>query len=199
MFAYCKDNPINLSDPTGNVPIFPVCIGEDRYSYITDQEKEPVGSKEFGVATVSHGGCGVVASYNAMVSLGNPMSFDSVLDYYNRKMIFTLGWGLTGLHPFDIVNFFIEQGYSVSIAMDSTTINARSQTADACIMYYEFPATYLGFIPAYGAHFVEYHKTGNGYQATNTSEFGGIFVFESPTDYGSKGSRYNAMGIFIYK
>ena len=199
MFAYCNNDPTNLADPLGTVPTFPVCIGKDRYSYITDQEKEPVGSKGFGIATVSHGGCGAVASYNAMISLGNPMSFDSVLDYYNRKMLSTLGWGCIGLRPFDIVSFFIDQGYSVIIATDSTAIDTHSQSADACIMYYEFPATYLGFIPAYGAHFVEFHKIGNSYQAMNTSAIGGISVFETPSDYGSDRSRYNAVGIFIYK
>lgn len=127
------------------------------------------------------------------------MSFDSVLDYYNSKMFVTLGWGLTGLRPFDIVNFFIAQGYSVIIATDSTTIDAHSQTAGACIMYYEFPATYLGCISAYGAHFVEYGRTSNGYLGHNTSEGNGTYAFSSPYSYGTKGSRYYAVGVFIYK
>jgi len=106
----------------------------------------------FRLSCISHGGCGVVASYNALHTLGNPKSFDDVLAYYNNRMAFTLGWGFTGLSPSAVAGYFSDLGYSVMLTDDPDSIDLLSKTADACIMYYMLPRSYLG-LDAYGAHF----------------------------------------------
>lgn len=156
----------------------------------------------FGLATVSHGGCGAVASYNALVSMGHTIPFNEVVTYYNNRMTITFGFGLTGLLPYNIKQYFTSLGFTVVTTNQKEQIDLLSQTADGCIMYYEFPYIYrpLGIpVDAYGAHFVEYSKIDGGYAGRNTSENNGTFVFETPSDYGYKGKRYYAVGIFVFE
>ena len=204
MFAYCGNNPVARIDASGYLytDTFAVNMEDIGRKYIINQHDESVGTKRFGLFTVSHGGCGIVASYNALISLGNGKDFNDVLSYYNSNISETIGWGATGLIPFHIVNYFEELGYAVITTDDLDFINILSARADACILYYEFYATYdLGLfsIDAYGAHFVEYSKNQKGYMARNTSENGGNYMFNSPSHYGLAGDRYTVQGIFIYK
>ena len=200
MFAYCNNNPVSYSDATGNRPKYiPVCIEDDEgENFITDQRDAMYGFQRFGVTSISHGGCGVIASYNALIMLGDSKSFDKVLGYYNNRMVLILGKGLIGLSPGAVARYFRDLGYHVTMTNSPDLIDIYSQTADASILYYEFPATYWG-IEAYGAHFVAYHQTGSIYTAYNTAENNGAFSFSYPSDYGYKNTRYYAIGIFIYK
>ena len=206
MFAYCNNNPVMFADESGYI-FFPCAFqaGErsGRYPYIIDQDNESVGSKQFGLANVSHGGCGVIASYNALVTMGSHETFDDVLAYYNSRMGHIFGFGLMGLLPHNIGSYFTSLGHDVVITNQKEQIDALSKTADACIMYYEFPQTYnlldLVSVNAYGAHFIEYGRTSGNYIGRNTSEGNGTYQFSSPYGYGTKGSRYYVVGIFIYK
>ena len=207
MFAYCLSNPTNFIDHSGSAAIHNQAhlhIERNKgYDYITDQDDPAIADKHLGLATISHGGCGVVASYNALITLGASKSFDDVLAYFNKSMYRVFGCGLTGLLPQDIAYYFASLGYTVCITSQKSQIDELSRTSDACIMYYEFPQTYtiLNCIPinAYGAHFVEYSRTSGNYLGRNTSEGNGTYPFSSPYDYGSNGPRYYVVGIFIYK
>ena len=143
-----------------------------------------------------------MASYNALLTLGDGRSFDEVLSYYNGKMLFTPGNGLIGLLPFHVADYFRELGYSVVVTDDIDFIDILSSDADASIMFYMFPREYtVSFvsIDAFGAHFVEYHKKGNGYSGMNTNGNNGRSEFNSPSVFGYNASRFYAVGIFIYK
>ena len=207
MFAYCGNNPINFSDHSGFAAIHNQAylhIERNKgYDYITDQDDPAIADKRLGLATISHGGCGVIASYNALVTLGASQTFDQVLSYYNSQVVNTLGFGLMGLLPYEVAGYFSSLGYSVVTTNQKEQIDQLSQTADACIMYYEFPQTYSVFnlfsIDAYGAHFIEYGRMSGSYIGRNTSEGNGIYAFSSPHSYGTKGPRYYMVGIFIYK
>ena len=52
-----------------------------------------IANKKFGLATVKHSGCGVVATYNAMITLGDPKPFDDILNYYNSNPSYRPFWG----------------------------------------------------------------------------------------------------------
>ena len=200
MLAYCCNNPVAYSDGTG---LRMECVSAEMAGgglpYITDQEEDNVGYKQFGLTSVSHGGCGIVASYNARISLGDYTAFDNVLAYYNNHIAITPGYGFTGLSPRAIANYFKDLGYSVRMTDAPDLIDLLSETADASILYYMFPKTYPIIGDAYGAHFVEYHKFGDEYVGVNTSDITGISKFTIPSDYSSQNQRYYAIGIFIYK
>ena len=206
MFAYCGNNPINFIDHSGFAAIHNQAylhIERNKgYDYITDQDDPAIADKHLGLATISHGGCGVIASYNALITLGASRSFDEVLSYYNSHVVNTLGFGLMGLLPYEVAGYFSSLGYSVIITNQKNQIDHLSQTADACIMYYEFPQTYSVFnlfsIDVYGAHFIEYHKVGSGYRGLNTNGRNGMSYFESPSGFGYSSMQYNVVGIFVY-
>jgi len=165
--------------------------------YITDQTENPVGQKFLGSSSVRHGGCGAVATYNALVDLGVSVSFNDVLAYYNEDPMSRLtlnGW--LGILPTAVAQYFVDHGYQVIMTDAPDAIDLYSRTADASIMYYMFVNN--SGIDSVGAHFVSYRRINNGYVGMNTSENGGIYHFTHPSDYGYKQSRFYAIGIFIY-
>ena len=167
-------------------------------SYITDQDQPSIANKRYGFATVSHSGCGAVATYNALIFLGEYTPFDEVLSYYNQHMLQLNACGLAGTPVSLIAQYFRDLGHTVLVTDGWDEIDVLSKYADASILYYLFPATYWD-IDAYGSHFVAYHQTTNGYTGYNTAEGNGKFSFACPSDYGYKNTRYYAVGIFIYK
>lgn len=125
-----------------------------------------------------------------------------VLAYINSQMGRPLGFGLTGLLPYNIKQYFTSLGFTVVTTNQKEQIDLLSQTADGCIMYYEFPQTYypLGIpINAYGAHFVEYHREKSYYVAVNTNGQNGLTSFSVPSQFGYSSTRYYAVGIFIFE
>ena len=78
-------------------------------------------------------------------------------------------------------------------------MNILSTVADACIMFYAFPATYqIGSLPVelFGAHFIAYNRTSAGYIAHNKN---GTNTFNNPYQFGTSNSRYCPIGIYIFK
>ena len=206
MYIYCNNNPVNLVDPNGNIPYATNQFRSNalydggnpfgNFEYIKDQKANGVGDRKFGVTTVSHGGCGSVATYNALITLGEPTSFNSVLKYYNGSYDRTIAGGLLGMLPHQVADYFESKGYRVIMSSNPDGIDVFSKTADACILWYAYPASYGG-IDMFGAHFVHYRKYGNGYIAYNTGYYGSE-TFQYPSDFGDRGNRYGAIGIFIY-
>lgn len=204
MFAYCGNNPVTFLDVTGTY----YASIEDRITtdgctrravipkMITNQNAEGIGNKRLGITTVSHGGCGPIATYNALLTLGDEETFYEVLSYYNESSKRTVAGGLLGTLPHQVAGFFRSRGYRVVMSITYNGIGKSSQTADACILWYAYPQKHLG-IDLFNAHFVHYHKYGSRYKAYNTSEE--TAIFSHPYDYGTAGDRYCAIGIFIYK
>lgn len=216
MFAYCLNNPVALSDASGAVA--KVCLTADSAiedspwreigrggassravaapkDYIKDQNAPGVGSLRLGLATVSHGGCGAIATYNALITLGEDVSFYEVVNYYSFGR--TCAAGMLGILPRHVANYFKGKGYTVVVTDNCTLIDEYSQTADACILWYTWPETY-GFIKAFGAHFVHYRKNNGSYIAYNTG-YNGVERFSGPSSFAYSDGNDFAIGIFIYK
>ena len=213
MFAYCGNGPVNYSDPSGYIMVRTTdrfkfhpngCGGysggvshsrlyNNTYDYITDQSAEGIGEKQLGDSTVSHGGCGAVATYNALITLGDAKSLDEVLAYYNNgaELFFD---GHAGMLPDTVAKYFRDQGYTVVIAEGDDAIDLYSTSADASILWYCYSSSSFPFI---GGHFVAYERHANGYVGYNTAQ--GVSDFLFPSDYGYQGNRFYAVGIFIYK
>ena len=205
MFAYCGNNPVNSHDPSGMCG-YSVYMGgsvgsagcyrcKNNQNYIDDQNDETIAKKRLGIANVGHAGCGPIAVYNATVTMGMNVTFDEVLDYYNSNALRMDVFGLAGTSVNLISGFFEERGYDVICAYNMDSIDAVSPLADASILYYKFPRTYLG-VNAYGAHFTEYTYLGNGYYAHNVSSGNNFTV---PSIFAGKNSRYDVVGIFIFE
>ena len=101
--------------------------------------------------------------------------------------------GILGTKPRVLIRYFRKQGYKVVVTTNRSRMDELAKEADACIMYYKFPATY-GCIDAYGAHFVHYYQTPNGYIANNTYNN----PYEFPHDLADRGDNFYAKGIFIF-
>jgi len=196
MFAYCLNNPANGVDPTGCRPENGLILFEQvENRYITDQRDPSVGYMRFGLANVSHSGCGIVATYNALISMGDYVPFEEVLEYYNQNIDQALIYGLAGLPPKAVVQYFRSKGYIVINTDNPMLMDFYSQYADACILWYAYTTDQnpLG----YGAHYVEYICAPGGCVGRNTNQR--ITIFEEPSTYGYSENRFYARGIFIFK
>lgn len=203
-FGYCNNNPVMYSDYQGTRYVeMPLFEDGGYYGYIDDQGSAEVGSKRLGITTISHGGCGVIATYNALVTLGEYISFDDVLAYYNSGVGKLNFGGLAGIMPHVVADYFCNKGYNVIMTDDTDGIDIYSQTADACILWNLFPSTLDLFglisVDIFGGHFVEYNRSSMGYTGHNTGGHFGTRSFHTPSDYAYEDSCFYAIGIFIYK
>ena len=88
--------------------------------FILNQTEEKLHQYRFGFNQVGDEGCGLVATYNALLLLENqtesediiPMSFHDVIREGEQSGL--LAYSL-GLHPFAIAQFFIKRDYDVNI------------------------------------------------------------------------------------
>ena len=158
----------------------------------------------YGLATVAHSGCGAIATYNALLSAGELVTFGEVVQYYNEHWseLFVLGY--LGTPPHLVIEFFEDRGYTVITTMDMNQIDLYSQYADACILWYAFSVekNFHGIeYNALGAHFVEYSKVGDEYVVRNTSGIDGMSNHNSPSEFmdSPETNRFCPFGIFIVK
>ena len=202
MFAYCGNNPVMNIDSEGTRYHAVKSLGDKQSKYIFDQTAAPYGTKEFQDVTVSYGGCGVVASYNALITLGSEKDFDEVLAYYNGDPNRTFMRGKLGILPGQVANYFESLGYHTITTNSVDGIDVLSKQADACIMFYIFPTQQdvcgIGLtLPA--AHFVEYKYYSNQYIGRNTSATNGTSYFKYPSEYFYKYGRVYAEAVLIFK
>ena len=202
MFAYCGNNPVNNYDPGGAY----YAKLEDRIttghggggsavplSYIDDQEKQGIGSMRLGLAKVGRVGCGPVAVYNTLITMGHGKPFKDVLDYFNGNIFNRMYWlGFAGTRVKHIKGYFESMGYSVTLTSDYEEIEALSKTADGCILYYEWTEG-VKVLP-YNAHFVSYHRTDSGYKYYNANGFIG-----QPTVLFDRYHATKVVGIFVFE
>ena len=207
MFAYCGNNSICRIDSVGTIwmsalrLIVKVVIKAlkaeqpQKPSYLVNQDAEGIGNLGLGWTTVSHGGCGVLATYNALITLGEYPSFENVLSYYNQWGN-NVAFGLLGIVPETVVKYFKQKGYKVIVSDNLDGIDIYSTTADACILWY----TWIHDDGLPRAHFVHYNydKGYSGYCAYNAGPYGWAY-FKHPSEYILKKKAFYAVGIFIYR
>ena len=221
MFAYCGNNPVNRCDPTGAffIELLEKVFGKINEAvsqvkailagpsgeYITDQNDSAIRDFNVGLSNVGDAGCAIVASYNALITLGNPKPFRAVLKSFNSDHLGRSAGGLLGFYPFAVENYFRREGYRVVGTNNRSKIYSHSQTADACIMYYMYTSTTtIASIPNVAkitmtlpyAHFFHYKNLAGTYYGYND---GPNTSFTDPYVYGMSGSRIYAYCIFIYK
>ena len=194
MFAYCNNNPVNYEDPTGNRPqYFPILVNDDLY-YIHDQMDQSIVSLPYGDSTIGEMGCGVVATYNALLDMGKFTSFEDVYEWYLGHLSWLNSNGKTGVFIGTVAAFFSEHGYDTTILIScSPEVHQEyAQTADACIMLYRYKTS-----EGRNGHYVAYSWSGQHFIGRNTT--GGIATFTSPWDYGTQGTRYFVYEVFVFE
>ena len=161
MFAYCNNNSVNYTDTKGLVPSKDFCVAlapdsGTSYEYIYSQTSSPHASTSLGIANVSHGGCGPVAVYNAMLMLDNHASLNEIVEYFEQDNGIYFG-GLLGTSFYTCANYFRDQGYSVYMTKDIATYSDLAASADACILWCWFDTKDFPFV---GAHLMAFKQQG---------------------------------------
>ncbi|ROR31461.1 peptidase C39-like protein [Mobilisporobacter senegalensis] len=91
--------------------------GEDGKNYIEHQEKKELfGNLDFGLSDINSSGCGIIATYNALVNLNSSVSdnlFPDLIKYYEKKGIAAKGF--LGNNPNAIKQYFDENGYKTKM------------------------------------------------------------------------------------
>ena len=196
MFAYCGNNPVIHDDSFGTFKrICTTYINDSGTSYIYDQATAPFDSTPFGDGSIGENGCGVIATYNAMISLGDARTFREVYDFMTSDSSRMFLNGKMGTNPWAIGEYFTGQGYTVRSTYSRDGIELYSTIADACILLYAYEAQNGNL----GAHYVEYSKISTGYIGRNTADIDGKTAFLHPSDYGYEGERFFVLGIYIFK
>jgi RHS repeat-associated protein len=206
MLAYCLNNPILCADAGGNAanPRFNttlMCDGGTFYpKYITNQEADDVANIPVGCKNVAWSGCGPVATYNALQTLHVGSSLVDIISDFdsNGYLLFN---GFFGTSPWSVADYFERRGYRTKMLHFSpenyNAISAMSGIADASILWYAYKSG--NNITNYGAHFIEYHRAENGkFVAVNSGAKNGLTYFNNPYDIAWAGSRFYAIGLFIF-
>ena len=202
MFTYCGNSPVMNFDPIGTSCQAIDILYDNGPGYIYNQRRDPHGSKKLRDVTVSYGGCGVVASYNALISLGNPKDFDEILAYFNADSGRTFMNGRFGILPWQVADYFNSLGYQTVLTDSPVDMYDLSKCADACILFYMFPQTVeiLGVpVELFGAHYVEYEAVRNQFVGRNTDGKNGMTFFKSPSAFGYSGDNFYAIAILIFE
>ena len=89
------------------------CIGP-----LQGQGRAPVARLPFGKYTMDYNGCEVLASYNALLLLGDPLPLGAVAAWYELRGLFLAGaWGT---HVLAIPRFFRARGYAPEVLYASS-------------------------------------------------------------------------------
>ena len=124
MFAYCGNNPVLFSDPSGNIrvcaterEIFYVPITEQItvsepedqvYGIVNGQEYLPYADEKIGLGSYKKSGCAYIAAYNALQLTGNGKPLSTVTyeiyNYYGSLM-----FGAGGVAPRDLSAYLSDQ------------------------------------------------------------------------------------------
>ena len=201
MFVYCGNNPVSYSDPIGKAFLPAMCkFNEgDNPHYILDQDDAPFSEIKIGNTTIGENGCGIVAIYNALLSMGKHKPFLDICAYFSENPLMISFGGKYGLSAMAVASYFSNNGYKVLVSFDPNEIDACSSSADAAILLYNFVSGNLGNGDfRIGGHFIEYALCEEGYIGRNTASTSGITHFTSPSGYGYTGNRFFAMGILVY-
>ena len=158
MFAYCGNNSVCFSDNAGyrKVPAYNPELSW-KAEYIHDQNDDSVGSEPLGGATVSHGGCGPIAAYNAMQIMGHPeIAFQDVMQYFEDNDGLILN-GYMGTSIYTCISYFEDQGYTVIATRDVINSAEYAQYADANILWCCYDTSEFPYLCG---HFMAFEQIG---------------------------------------
>ena len=148
LFAYCGNNPVVRIDASGNAwryfldVIYSINnwvhkIYNKKLSvngYIYNQGKGVASQYWFGYFRSSHNGCGWIATYNALVMLGNAQQPHAIISYYENSG--ALVYGAAGILPTAVARYFKSKGYAVKVSTDLSQFDKQAKRNTANVLFY---------------------------------------------------------------
>lgn len=148
---------MNRANPEGQSPRLP---------FINGQHLSPYAGIPYGRSTIGRSGCEAIATYNFLLLIGRPASFESVIDFYVRRFRAhpLSGWGRQGVWgaaPRDIAAFLKAAHIPYRSAGTVNRLSAVSDGPGAYILsYWNRPITS-------GYHTIAVSFNGSQYTAYN--------------------------------
>ena len=190
MFAYCFNSPLKFTDSGGGFPVWldvavsvavPTVITAEivkgnNYKhnkeiqkkasttpFLRDQREECKDIK-FGFSTSDQNGCGWIAAYNAMILLGHQQQIADVVKYFDGAFR-TILFGVFGVAPHAITEYFISHGFSVRANpfpfVRPFYMEERARNTRVCILLYAHNS---------GAHYIALRWNGAQYDVYNNDD-----------------------------
>lgn len=103
--------------------------------YIFDQTAGETAKQPLGRSNVGRGGCGAVATFNALVTMGKTPCLEQIIRRYRRRFgLRMFGWA--GISLWSVADFFASSGYAVKLCADPRKFNRVVRENDAGIFWY---------------------------------------------------------------
>lgn len=103
--------------------------------YIYDQTARGIAERSFGHSNVRHGGCGAVATFNALVTLGDHPDLEEIIREYRRRHgLRMFGW--MGISLWSVAGYFRRAGFEVGLCADPKRFDEKIRAGDAGIVWY---------------------------------------------------------------
>ena len=140
----------------------------DKNGYINSQHSNTVSTLKFGRLTIDKNGCGIIATSNALTTLGNKQDIcDIIYSFENKGEVFG---GLLGTNHYAIRKYFKDIGYNVvSYSGDKDIYSATAGSdpgADVYILTYWHPDVFEGM------HTISINRNTKGfYEAHNENSY----------------------------
>ena len=135
MYAYCGNNPAINCDSAGCRYAVHADVTSRGHRYIFDQTSSEIGQKQFRNSTIAHSGCSVVATYNALLTLGASRDVEEIIPWYEQHGNPIFG-GLAGVPYRAVADYFLEAGYDVSMHTDVELFSYLAAESDASVIWY---------------------------------------------------------------
>lgn len=116
--------------------------------YIVDQAR--VTDVRYGCRASSRNGCGWIAAYNFLRSMGDPVPYDEIVRALARHSLFR---GLLGTSPLRVRRYLLRRGYEVQSVLGRKKAAEAAGCARAGILVYRHGG---------GWHFAAFERRGNG-------------------------------------
>lgn len=130
-------------------------------NYILDQKDQAFAGRKFGAASLSHGGCGAVAVYNLLCTLGQQPNLDQILEQLRCRRA-PLLMGFLGTLPRRLLGYLQELGYDAVLSREPSRFDDLARSADGAILWYTW---HRGL--RFGIHFFHLRPVPGGYLAYN--------------------------------
>lgn len=121
-FAYCNNNPIMLSDPSGMYAIS-LALSESHLKYnrkinisgkyINGQGEGNVAKMKYGLMKMKNNGCELIAVYNALLALDKGVDIAQIIYDFERNPAAIWSDGLLGTRPESIAPYLRKKGLKV--------------------------------------------------------------------------------------
>ena len=148
LFAYCGNNPVVRVDTNGKAWYYFLDVlyqtnnlVHKAYNkklsvtgYIYSQTKGTASKYWFGCCRSSQNGCGWIATYNALIMLGNPQQPHTIISYYENSG--ALAYGAFGILPTAVSRYFRSKGYSVKVSTNSASFDEQAKKSTANVLFY---------------------------------------------------------------